>query len=345
MPFKNFRDVAIDIVRGIAIFVMIAANMAPLLSEQPSYLMRVIYSCAAPIFITLAGMMVARTVLASSQHGFAYFLQRGLFLLAMGGMIDMVAYRYVPFLGIDVLYLLGISMPIVFLLSKMSTKWVVLAMGMIFSMTIVMQKFLGYIEVPTLAYLGQREILDPVVIVKHWLVDGWFPLFPWLGYGVAGILLARLRWEGAEVPRRFDNPKIFLSSATLCLIGMVVMNAFPGPQYARAGYQELFYPVSAGFLIWSLAMVAGVIGFVDASVKFTVWRIIQPLGEASLFVYLGHSLFIGKVYQPFFAPMNHQQCFGYFMVLLGVMWVSSLWLRTVRKTYPNMPAKLRWVIG
>lgn len=345
MNHSDKRDVAIDIVRGIAIFIMVAANMAPVLKEQPSYWIRGLYSCAAPIFIVLAGAMVGRSILKSSSHSFVYFLERGLFLLAMGAMIDVVASGYIPFLGVDVLYLLGVSMPILCLIAKCSTWLVASITASIFLATFMLQNIFGYIELPTMIYFGQKSAIVPSVIFRHWMVDGWFPLFPWMGYGTVGILLARLRWQDVLEFRRFDRPWIAVSAISIFMIGLVLMNAVPGAQYARYGYQELFYPVTPGFLLWSLAMVVGVIAVVDATVNLTLWRLVQPLGEASLFVYLSHAIIIGKVYVPFFSPMTHQRYLAFFAILFGVMFLATSWLRGVRKTYQNMPTKLRWVIG
>lgn len=354
MKFKDFfleanlsdkRDTTIDIVRGVAIFIMIAANMAPVLANQPSYWVRALYSCAAPIFITLSGVMIARSILKSSPNGFIYFLERGFFLIAVGALVDMVAYHYVPFLNVDVLYLFGISAPILFLIAKSSTPVVAGIAVLIFATTFTLQNIFGYNENLALVHLGQHFQIDPIVVMKHWIIDGWFPVFPWLGYGATGILFGRIRWDCNSGFRRFDRPILFLSALSVFFIGITVMNFFPGEQYVRVGYQELFYPVTPGFLLWSLAMIFCLIGVVDATGRLTLWRIVQPLGEASLFVYLAHSIIIGKIYAPFFSPMNNQSHLMFFLALYSAMFLATSWLRGVRKIYRNMPTKLRWVVG
>jgi uncharacterized membrane protein len=68
------RDISIDITRGMAIFMMIAANMLPYLLATPvPVFVRIYATCAAPIFVTIAGMMVALT---REKHPFKYFLDR-----------------------------------------------------------------------------------------------------------------------------------------------------------------------------------------------------------------------------------------------------------------------------
>ena len=55
-----FRDLSVDLLRGLAIAVMVAANLVPFLLVPPApFWLRVIASVAAPLFIFLSGMMVA----------------------------------------------------------------------------------------------------------------------------------------------------------------------------------------------------------------------------------------------------------------------------------------------
>ena len=58
---KKPRESQIDILRGVAIVTMIAANMAPYLLQKPhSIYVRLYGTFAAPLFILLSGMMVTR---------------------------------------------------------------------------------------------------------------------------------------------------------------------------------------------------------------------------------------------------------------------------------------------
>ena len=53
------RELWVDAVRGLAICVMVPANMAPMLIEPHPWALRFVWSLATPIFVILAGMMVA----------------------------------------------------------------------------------------------------------------------------------------------------------------------------------------------------------------------------------------------------------------------------------------------
>jgi len=104
------RDISIDILRGLAIFTMVAANMAPyVLIEPHPFWFRFYGSFAAPLFILISGMMVALTTLTKG-HDFKYFLVRGILIVTVGALIDVVMWNFYPFTTVDVLYLIGVSL-------------------------------------------------------------------------------------------------------------------------------------------------------------------------------------------------------------------------------------------
>ena len=141
-----FRDVTFDIVRGLAIFIMIGANMGPVLEMPHSFAFRVYGSIPAPIFILIAGMWVGMARLRNaSNYDMKYYLQRGAFLIAVGAFVDMAAWRIIPFMTVDVLYSIGLSLPIVYLVSRFPSYVVVVLIACIFCATPMLQFVFGYI--------------------------------------------------------------------------------------------------------------------------------------------------------------------------------------------------------
>jgi len=192
------RDTTIDTLRGLAIFTMVAANMATEVFAEPHpFWLRAYGSFAAPLFILLAGMMVVFTS-QSKGHGFKYFLARGAMVITVGALIDVLIWKVYPFTAFDVLYLIGISIPIAYLFIGLNTlsRWGIIFL--IFLATPLMQHIFGYSEYPTEVYLWGEEVVSVTSqtgILNHWMVDGWFPLFPWLGFSLLWVNLALLRWK------------------------------------------------------------------------------------------------------------------------------------------------------
>lgn len=113
---QPIRDSSIDRLRGLAIFLMVPANMGPLLSGPHPMWYRFFSSLAAPIFLILVGMMVGKT---SSGRTLGYFLSRGLLTLLFGVFLDIAAWSTIPLTTMDILYFIGFCLPLCYLLRNM----------------------------------------------------------------------------------------------------------------------------------------------------------------------------------------------------------------------------------
>src|SRR6478609_6558061 len=98
------REPCIDIVRGLAVFCMIAANMAgSILHEAPPFWFRLYGTFAAPVFIMLSGVMIGFNQ-HKPQHDLKYYLIRGGLILGVASSLDFLLWRQCPFMSFDVLY-------------------------------------------------------------------------------------------------------------------------------------------------------------------------------------------------------------------------------------------------
>ncbi len=134
------RDLTIDILRGLAILIMIGANMGgSVLDEtQVPIWFRIYSSYAAPLFILIAGMMVGLTSQRRSR-GLKYFLTRGVMIMAVGALIDVLVWRNLPFTTVDVLYLIGLSLPLAYIFSRLSSPFRWIAILVVFGLTPILQ--------------------------------------------------------------------------------------------------------------------------------------------------------------------------------------------------------------
>jgi len=165
------RDATLDVARGLAIFMMVAANLAATALEEPHpFWFRLYGSFAAPLFVLLSGMMVAYTTRLKG-YGLRHFAARGAVVIAIAALLEVLIWRYCPFLSGDVLYLIGVLLPIARLAIGLSTgvRWMIAA-G-IFLATPVLQSLLGYVDYPTEISLsnGPHDVsVDARSVFNHW---------------------------------------------------------------------------------------------------------------------------------------------------------------------------------
>jgi uncharacterized membrane protein len=287
------RDRTIDTLRGLAIFTMIAANLAaPVLVEPHPYWLRLYGSFAAPLFVVLSGMMVAYGT--QNGHTLRHYLVRGAVLVAIASLLDAFVWHDFPLLSMDVLYLLGISLPVAYVCVKLNSRARWLIIGTIVLCTPLLQHTLGYADFPkevTFAR-GSRMALAPSDFLHHWLIDGWFPLFPWLGFTVFGVQVAGLRPAPSSATRHGESPGLYRIGPAVLGMGGVLWYAFPGPFLVRAGYSELFYPPTPGFVVTAAGVFLTLLGVIDRTNDLPVYRPLERLGKSALTIYVAHLLLI-----------------------------------------------------
>jgi len=115
------RDISIDIIRGIAIFIMLGANVVGYVTSCTLHPMwfNILSSFAAPLFILLSGYMVAINS-AKKHDSLSYYLLRGGMMILTAALVDVLIWHLIPFATFDVLYIIGLGMPVVYLLEKKS---------------------------------------------------------------------------------------------------------------------------------------------------------------------------------------------------------------------------------
>lgn len=297
-----FRDIPIDILRGLAIFLMIMANLSPalLLAPAPGWF-RFFASLAAPLFVITAGTMVALSRTGKGRS-FGYIALRGGLVILAGALLHLLAYEFIPFIDMDVLYLIGISLPLAYLYLGLPEKKRWLIFAAILLLTPVLWAGFGYnttIIEPTFTIFSPEVPGTPVPgladIVKLWFIDGWFPIFPWLAFALFGAEAGRYRWGTGEVrPFRFSREGLF--AAGLLVAGGILWVLFPGAQALRNGYVELFYPPVIGFLLFGAGFFLFALTVLDHLPAY--YSLMDPLratGECSLAIYLLHYTIILRI--------------------------------------------------
>jgi uncharacterized membrane protein len=306
---SRVRAHAIDALRGAAIVTMFAANLAGPCLRQPHPLwLRIYGSFAAPTFVFLAGMM---TTLSGRPAPVPRLLKRSVLLLSLAAAIDLLCWGIDPFETFDVLYLLGLAVPVVGLCLRLDLRLHLLLTASIFALTPWLHRSLGY------GPLLPDALAYPWPTWRRALVDGWFPVFPWLGVALLGGVAGRLkplRPDGRE--RRWLAP----SGAGLLLLGSLGWWLWPPPIVTRAGYSELFYPPSPQYLAMAVGCVLLLLSLLGRLTgrKPVLWLVV--LGRSSLLLYVTHVALIAFVLDEWF----HGQTLPGFLALYAAMAIS-LW--------------------
>lgn len=328
------RYLAVDTLRGIAIVLMILSNFAGehLLFPHPM-LLRVLGSLAAPIFIVLCGFMLG-VAKEKKQAGFGYFFKRSAIVLGVALGVDVLIWRAIPFLSVDVLPLIGVGILVVYFLLKLPRilQWVV-TVGILL-LSPYLQQILGYIAVPTFIQLSHLTPLPSLqVLLNHWIVDGWFPLFPWLSCLLFGAMLVPLKdgYDGLKWTKK-SGVVAMIFSAFVASSMYWVLN--PGAQLVRDNYSELFYPPTIGFMVSMMLMVVlGVLILEPIAHRrwFSPFRI---LGRQPLLLYALHLVLIVYVMpEKQKLPLSLFLCV--YIFLMFAIWMG-LYIKQVLRESPSV---------
>jgi uncharacterized membrane protein len=270
---------------------MIATNLsASLLAEPHPFGFRLYGTFAASTFVCIAGMMVVLTTQRNS-YTLKHFLIRGVLIILIGVLVDIGVWSILPFQSFDVLYLIGLSIPITYLVQKGAniTRWTIILA--IFTLTPILENTFGYIAYPVELpiYKGAQFFQNITSYLKQFLIDGWFPVFPWLGFSLLGAEIAKIRWGKGGTQSFYSVPVFLISTGTL-VTGAVVWSIFPSASYTRAGYSELFYPPSIGYCLSAVGVILYLFFVADINPKLIIFDPLRALGETALLVYILHQV-------------------------------------------------------
>lgn len=343
------RIVTIDILRGLAIFIMVPANMAASVYAEPhAFWFRVVSSFAAPVFIVVAGMMIV-LVAGSKKYGVGHYLVRGALLLAVAALVDVLFFEVTPFYSFDALYLIGIACPLTYFFARLPRIHQLLLIALIFLATPILQWIFGYTDDPSDDILsdsdsGTREVVpkNSTGSLQHLFIDGTFPLFPWLGMSFAGATTAQAFFLSARESARRD---IGLAAVVLLIAGIIAWRAYPGPMFDRAGYSELFYPPTPGFIVTACGAVLALLWAIHKAPNWTLYAPLRWLGECSLLMYVLHLAIISYLLEPLF-PDRQLPIFLVinFATVVGLTAIAVI-IREMKIAWPARSYLARFLFG
>lgn len=299
------RKSSIDLIRAISIIIMIIANSVPyLLSTPHSIYLRIFCSIAAPLFIFLSGFSFY--ISFKNNNNYLHKISRSVYLLISAIIVDVLIWHVLPFQTFDVLYLISFGILINTLIYNFNYN-LKLLIGLLFICgSFVIQNSVGY----------RFNNVDPIIEninwfnlngfnffeIKRFFVDGWFPVFPWVGIAILGHLMA----EKFDYFDSFNKKKYKIGGFILILISGLTVIYFNEIPSERDGYIELFYPFTINSII---LMIFLIVFLIPQLIKIEInehskLRLLLILGRKSLLVYIFHAIVISLIFEGYFSQMS-----------------------------------------
>ncbi|MDR2971550.1 MAG: DUF1624 domain-containing protein [Bacteroidales bacterium] len=327
---ENKRDISIDILRGIAIFIMLGANIVGYVTpcEFHPLWFDIYSSFAAPLFVLLSGYMVAVNCMKKHTNLF-YYLKRGGMLILTAALIDAFLWQILPFAIFDVLNVIGIGLLVVFLLEK-TPLWVKTSfIAIVLIITAILQNRWSYIEIPMeiefLSAEADYSGFSFLVALKAMIYDGWFPIFPWIAFPVLGSIFAhyRKKWNNS-----FANMRTLAIGLIFTISGFVWLYfryTNPGAEQPfdelvkRVPYGEIFYPATIAFMIAAFGVCLLIFSFVDKTRNSLVWKPLTVFGQTSMFNYIFHTAIVAYITLPLYEDNPQKLYIGWIVYALLVI--------------------------
>ncbi|MHB8974369.1 MAG: heparan-alpha-glucosaminide N-acetyltransferase domain-containing protein [Pirellulaceae bacterium] len=249
-----------------------------------------------------------------------------------------------PFVGFDVLYLIGVAVPLAALAARLAPAWQIAVMVLVVGLAELLRSWLGYSEyVLSLACTNSpRTILEFLPrIGRQWLIAGWFPLFPWLYFSLLGVRIFQWRRAAGADFRRQASP-IGLGLVALGLINGWIVK----PQFSlRHGYQELFYPPTSAYVL----VASGIVLILFVWAKYSWLRANRPLivmGQCALLLCVAHLTLIHWVIAPWFQHKSMAWFLGLYVPLLAILFGLAEVVRFVKHRFGGrLPFLVRFLLG
>lgn len=331
----------IDLLRTVAIFIMIIANASPYLVEGIiSYEFRLFCSLAAPVFIFLSGFVLEITI-KPGEKNWAKWRNAG-YLIVTGAFIDSVIWGIKPFNTFDILYLIGFSLLINLAIRNSSLALKVLSWLAIVLIHFVLNTDVNYRFTNSDILVGNSLQAEHLFEFKRLLFDGWFPLFPWLSFSILGSIV------GEIYQKKWINSYAIFISILACALSSIYLVYNPILQDIRNGYVELFYPVELPYFLFTttLTLAVSMIAIQIQNLPTLISQLAK-LGEHSLFVYVIHTVIISFVLQPLAKADIHINSVYSYSIFILIVYILVKGLQFVlKKNYLEfIPIPIRQILG
>jgi uncharacterized membrane protein len=294
----------LDALRGLAVFLMIEQHMGVwlwhgvgkgkmLASAWPLVAFNALGGGAAPMFITLAGVGTALLARARPAGADGVLVRRGLVLLAFGYLLTAMTPSWFSWGSWFVLHLMGFAMATAVLWRRLSDGALVgLALAVMVGAIAVQTAISTPLQ---LTNELMRDSSGPGGALRLAFVESQFPILPWLGPFLLGMV------AGRAIAAQAFGRIAWLGAAALGLGGggwLVSQLVAPAPKT----FAGRAFAIHLGFFPASIAIVGLLVGAVLLVIAWVSWRDARsPISDRNPMVVLGRaSLTLLLVHVPLF---------------------------------------------
>ena len=373
------RLLSVDILRTLAIVMMVLVHFVENLAagywsagnetvafHSPWWLPM---SLAAPLFTLLVGISYRAWVTVLTERGTPNeviskrSVRRGLFLIGLGFLFNIFVWLPEDTFNWDILTFIGSALLLLNLIRSMPTEVLPVVGFIIVMISPTLRIVADYPAFWTNAHFDYEFTLTDVI--QGYLVTGYFPLFPWLLFPVAGYSIAPLVLPGQNRTDRLISPQHF-SRLGILLLSVALLVRF-APLEAPLGSELRYsmFPASSRYLF---SVLTGGIGSLlilhclvdlrptdtrDRQQSLSATQICRVISRHSLSLYLlHHVVHIWPLWVYGLAstgePTSHWQTLmpasaAAGLAVLFCVGSVPLFLLIDRRGWPTVETVMRWV--
>jgi uncharacterized membrane protein len=305
---KPRRLLALDALRGIAVFLMIEQHVGIWLWQGPgrgqsqgNFPLLVGFNAlggmAAPLFVTLAGMGSALFAATQRPRTDVTLVRRGLVLMLFGLALNFMTPSWFSWGSWFVLHMMGLAMALAPVWRRLPNPALLVACGVVLVATVAVQLWL-----PTPIPLHNDRMENtglPGGPLRLALAEGQFPILPWLSFYLAGFVAGRLVQAGRM-------GRVALLGLAFAAVGgggrLLLVSGVRHPWLERAFELHLgFYPASVaivGLLLGGALLLIALVAWVETRRPIAEGNPLVTLGRASLTLLMLHVVLFREASRP-----------------------------------------------
>lgn len=291
------RSHSIDLLRAYAICIMIVVHFLENLSGTREWSPD---GFGAPIFAFLTGVSYRLWLQGKEKRGTTAVqnsketIRRGLFLIGLGFLFNLLIWLPDDLFTWDVLTFLGSTMILLNIARIMPTPAVVLTIALSVLLSPVMQRIVHYEEYWTSGYFEPENTLSE--LLTGFLVTGYFPIFPWIALPLTGFLAAPPLLELSKNERR-SRQQWLLAGGCLVAISALMLTARWGTTWGQKWLPAwTMFPATVCYMTGVTGMVILLLGslhqWIDERkiIRIPAWLLsrAERFSRYSLTIYLVH---------------------------------------------------------